>query len=287
MARQFAACHYETADGLRLYYRDYYSTSGSHEQTILCLPGLTRNSRDFERLAEQLPGSSRVLCPDFRGRGKSQYDPSWRNYHPQRYADDVLELLQQQSIDQIRIVGTSLGALVATLLAVHDSKLIKALVINDVGPEIALAGLTRIAATAGTLEKAQTFDQAIENTREHYESQLPDWQDADWRWYAGTTYRETRAGDYDLNYDRNIGRAIRAGVSAFPGDPWLAFDALAEVPTLLVRGEQSDIMTPAIAAKMRKRKPDLREVVVPNRGHAPILDEPEAVHEVCSFLLTP
>lgn len=275
---------YTSEDGLTLYFTDYQGPADTTLTPIICLPGLTRNSRDFEQLAAQLCTSHRVICPDFRGRGRSEYDPNWRNYHPARYASDVLGLLQHIDVDRVSLIGTSLGGLVSMLLASDRPELVAAVVLNDIGPEINASGLLRITATAGKLERADTFDAAMANTRANYEIALPDWSEADWRWYTGITYRQTESGDFDLNYDRGIGEAIRSGAAALAREPWSVFDALQETPTLLIRGELSDIMTAAIASRMQSRKPDLQVVAVRNRGHAPVLTEPEALNAITQFL---
>jgi len=284
MISLYSERYYESDDGLRLYFRDYAPRNDNGQAPVVCLPGLTRNSRDFDRLAGRLSDTCRVLCPDFRGRGLSDYDRQWKNYRPRQYALDVIRLLRHNDIGTARLIGTSLGGLVSMLLAELSPASIEAVVMNDIGPEVDPAGLSRIVASAGLLARASSFEEAVRYTRENYQQALPDWSDADWRWYAETTYRQTDEGDYDLNYDRGIGLAVRSGVAGLPGDPWSIFDALQSIPTMVLRGALSDILTPGIVARMRERKPDLLEVTVSNRGHAPILDEPEAYDAITSFL---
>lgn len=284
MPEQYSERYFDSADGLRLFFRDYSTPAGDGRVPVMCLPGLTRNSRDFERLALSLVHSCRVICPDLRGRGKSAYDPNWRNYNPARYAEDMLLLLGQLEIERVRLVGTSLGGMISMLLADAAPALVAAVVLNDIGPEIDPTGLVRIVAATGNLAPAVSFEDAIEKTRAYYQLALPDWSEANWRWYAQSTYRPIGNGAFDLNYDRNIGEAVRAGAATLPRDPWDIFNALANIPTLLVRGELSDIMSAQIAAKMCAVKPDLRVVTVSNRGHAPILDEAEARHALVDFL---
>jgi len=282
----YAERYYESDDGLRLYFRDYAPQRDVACAPVVCLPGLTRNSRDFEPLAARLSASWRILCPDFRGRGRSEYDPHWQNYNPRQYALDVIRLLRHAGVERARFIGTSLGGLVSMLLADLSPATIEAVVMNDIGPEINPVGLSRIVASAGLMARAGSFDEALRNTRANYEQALPGWTEADWRWYTETTYRQTESGEYDLNYDRGIGEAVRAGAAGLPRDPWAIFEALQAIPTMVICGALSDILTPEIVARMQQRKPDLRAVTVKNRGHAPILDEPEAYDAIATFLET-
>lgn len=272
----------ETADGLRLYYRDY--SRASTRTPVVCLPGLTRNSRDFEALAGRISETRRVISPDLRGRGKSQYDPDWRNYHPSQYATDLWMLLDALQLEEVIIVGTSLGGWLAMLMNHQRPGRIAGAVMNDIGPEADPTGLARIVASAGRLDVVATLAEAIEQAKSVYSIAFPDWNDEQWRVYTETTYRVLDDGRFDLNFDRNIGHAAREGVSGLDVDPWAMFDELASVPTLLIHGVLSDILTDPIIEKMRQRKPDLRVVPVRDRGHAPLLDEQEAVGAITEFL---
>ena len=273
---------FESDDGLRLYYRDYASDADAIP--VLCLPGLTRNSRDFAGLVSTVSTGRRVLCADLRGRGRSEHDPDWKNYNPYQYCDDTWRLLDTADVEQVVIVGTSLGGLMAMMMNHGQPSRVRAVVMNDIGPEMNPAGIERVVAGAGLLEAAHTFDQAIEQVKRNYELAFPDWDDAQWHRYTEITYCETPAGGYDLNYDRKIGHAARQGASGLTDDPWDLFASLADTPTLVVHGEISDILTVEIIDRMRARKPDLGVATVGNRGHAPLLDEPEAVDAISTFL---
>jgi pimeloyl-ACP methyl ester carboxylesterase len=273
---------YHSDDGLRLYSRDY---PGPEEKTpVLCLPGLTRNCRDFEALATRLASERRVLCPDFRGRGESQYDADWTNYNPARYAEDTWRLLEQLQVERVTIVGTSLGGWLSMLLGHQQPGRVAAVVMNDIGPEANPGGIARVIEGAGRLDRVATLDEAVAETKRFYQAAFPDWDDERWRAFVAITYRETGQGDFDLNFDRNIGHAAREGVSGLDVDPWILFDSIRDVPTLLVHGALSDILTEDIIRKMCDRKPDLRVARVPNRGHAPLLDEKEAVDAISRFM---
>jgi len=273
-----------TADGLRLFCRDYENQAD--RIPVLCLPGLTRNSLDFAGLASQLCRSRRVVCPDLRGRGRSEYDPEWRNYNPATYAADTWQLLDELGIDKVAIVGTSLGGWMAMLMHQQRPQRVAAAVINDIGPEANPEGIARILASAGRLDKVATRAEAVAQVRGVYDVAFPDWTEAQWQAYTETTYRPAQGGGFDLNFDRNIGHAAREGVSGLDIDPWSMFDGLVNVPTLLIHGALSDILTAAIIERMRARKPDLAVVSVANRGHAPLLDEQEAVDAIATFLET-
>lgn len=282
--QRFEEGYFNSSDGLRLYFRDYAQAPSTDRAPILCLPGLTRNSRDFDPLAERLAGDRRVISPDLRGRGMSEYDAHWSNYHPAQYVADIWLLFNLLEISEVVVIGTSLGGWMAMSMASERPEAITAAVINDIGPEANPAGLARVKAAAGNLDKVEDFAQAVVQTRSCYEVAFPDWTADQWDWYTETTYQKTSDGQYDLNYDRNIGHAVRQGVSDLRQDPWHLFDGLLKIPTVLLRGELSDILTEEIALKMRQRKPDLHIVTVPNRGHAPLLDEPEAINAISRFV---
>jgi pimeloyl-ACP methyl ester carboxylesterase len=282
MTRDFEDRYFTSADGLRLYCRDYAGPSDA--VPVLCLPGLTRNSRDFAALAAWLSGERRVVCPDFRGRGKSDYDPEWRNYHPAQYAADTWGLLDELGLDKVVLIGTSLGGWMAMLMNYQQAGRIAAAIMNDIGPEANPEGIARVTAGAGRLDRVSTIEEAIAQAKGIYEIAFPDWDDEQWRIYTETTYRQTDDGHFDLNFDRNIGHAAREGVSGLTVEPWDLFDSLRDVPTLVIHGELSDILTENIILKMQQRKPDLRVAGVSNRGHAPLLDEKEAVDAIETFL---
>lgn len=273
--------YYDSADGLRLFYREY-----GRDRTgapVLCLPGLTRNSRDFEDLAAHLSARHRVVAPDLRGRGYSQHDPDWRNYHPGTYVSDVLALLDHLGIDRVVVIGTSLGGLIAMAMALRHRARIAGAVLNDIGPEIAAAGLERIQAYTGRLPPVRSWEEAVAQTREVYAAWWPGLSDEAWLRMARRAYREQENGSPVLDMDPAIGRAVRE-LGPQAGDPWQAFDALRGLPVLVLRGEMSDILSGEILGRMQARNPDLVAVTVPRRGHVPLLDEPESLEAIDDFL---
>jgi len=279
------ACYFESTDGLQLYYREFGSDNAG--TPIICLPGLTRNSRDFEDLAnylsEDIGDARRVITPDLRGRGFSDHDPEWRNYHPGTYVQDTWTLLDTLGIEKIIVIGTSLGGLCAMAMSAQHPGRLAGVVMNDIGPEIDPVGLARVQEYTGRVPPVASWDEAAEQARQIYGEWLPGLSDDDWRKMAWRAYRENEKGIPQLDIDSNIGEAVR-NVGPQKGDPWALFDTLRETPVLLLRGLMSDILSEDIVDKMTARKPDLEVVRVADRGHVPLLDEPECLAAIESFL---
>jgi pimeloyl-ACP methyl ester carboxylesterase len=270
-------------DGLRMYCREY-GAEHRGRPAVLCLPGLTRNCRDFESLARGLSNQWRVLTPDLRGRGRSDYDPTYANYQPLTYVADVGELLQQRGEPRVVLVGTSLGGLIAMLMGALNPAALAGVVLNDVGPEINPAGLARIAGYVGKLPPVRSWEDAAAQACLVNRASLPDYTHEDWMRFAHATYRDDGQGRPVLDMDPKIGDAMREAPSGAAPDLWPLYGMLAKVPTLAIRGETSDILSPATFATMLERKPDLRTLVVPSRGHAPTLDEPQCRAGIRAFL---
>ena len=278
----FREQHWTSPDGLELYTR-VYDAALAVAPTVLCLPGLTRNSRDFEALAPHLAARYRVICPDLRGRGRSARDPQWRNYHPGTYVRDVQALLDALGLDRVAIIGTSLGGLLAMLLAVRLPQRISGIVVNDIGPEADPRGIERIRGYAGALPPVHTWDEAIAQYRQVNARAWPGLTDEQWGIVTRRSYREDVSGVPVLDFDPMIGEAIRSA-PAVPADLWPVFAQLRALAMLVIRGELSDILSPEILERMRREKPDLESLTVPGRGHAPLLDEPEALGAIDRFL---
>lgn len=281
MAKVDNAHYYRSSDGLKLYYREFGSNNSG--TPVICLPGLTRNSRDFEDLAIHIASRRRVLTPDLRGRGYSEYDPNWKNYHPTTYVNDAWQLLDHLAIDTVLVIGTSLGGLCAMGMAATNAQRLAGVIMNDIGPDVHAAGLDRIKEYTGRTKPVTNWDEAVVQTRELYGDWLPGLSDADWRKMAWKAYREGTDGIPRVDCDSNIGRAAREA-EVLQADPWALFAALADVPTMLLWGEMSDILTQDIVDKMVAVKADLDVVAIPNRGHAPLLDEPQSMAAIDRFL---
>ncbi|MDJ0657175.1 MAG: alpha/beta hydrolase [Xanthomonadales bacterium] len=265
--------------GVRLHYRDYPSESSL--TPVLCLHGLTRNSRDFHEAASWMQASRRVICPDQRGRGDSASDPEWKNYHPSTYVQDMFALLDQLEIDRCIVLGTSLGGLMAMLMAGQQPQRLAGVILNDVGPELNPEGIARVVAYVGQQPPVTSWEDAAEQCREAYGLSFPDWTRDDWLAHARRGYREDADG-VRLDFDLNIGRALRE-VGGTLDDPWVLFEAVT-MPCLLLRGSLSDILTRDLAGKMKQRMPSMLWQEIPNRGHAPMLDEPESREAIARFL---
>lgn len=276
--------YYRSSDGLQLFYQDFRSQAAGELPPVICLPGLTRNSLDFVDLGALLSKRRRVITTDLRGRGRSEYGPDRSHYHPGQYVADIWQLLDHLGVSKVAVIGTSLGGLMAMLMAYERSSAISAAVMNDVGPDINPVGIKRVIAGAGTSPPVADWDEAVVQVRRTYQLAYPDWSDANWQEHTRKTYVRSDDGSFDLRLDRNVGVAAREGVSGVRHDPWLLFDALLATPLLVLRGENSDIFSADTLQKMKRRNPDLTAVVVPNRGHAPNLNEPEAIDAIEKFL---
>ena len=282
----FLDVYYRSEDGLRLYARDYPcrdTTVGSPE-TILCMHGLTRNSADFAGLAIHLSERYRVISVDNRGRGRSDYDRNAANYTPATYVRDMFRLLDELGISQVILCGTSMGGLMSFIMTAMQPERIRGLIINDICPEIDPVGLERIKSYVGQSAPVRNWEEAIAQARAINEIAFPDFTDAEWEEFARGLYREEN-GVPVLAYDPAISQPMAdEGSSAVPPDLWPLFDAITARPMLVIRGESSDILAPASVDTMREKKPDLAFVEVPNRGHAPTLNEPVARRAIDIFL---
>jgi pimeloyl-ACP methyl ester carboxylesterase len=287
MTQTFAERRWSSADGLSLFARDYAAGSGTAKLPVIAIHGLTRNSADFDSIAPLIAQSGRrVLAVDIRGRGQSDRARDPMTYQPLTYAQDVLALMRDLGIERAVFLGTSMGGLITMALAAIRSKVIAAAIINDVGPEVSPVGLARIAAYAGQPVEINNWADAAAYARKLNEVALPHLSDADWDAFARRTFRMGTEGTPIPDYDPDIMAPIRAaGAKALVPNLWPFFTRLAKGrPALLVRGETSDLLSPEIAAKMRKRAPKMDFVEVPGVGHAPMLDEPEAKAAIFPFL---
>ena len=282
MSPVFTEATFESDDGLNLYYRDYAAQGGAHTPA-LCLTGLTRNCRDYEDLAPHIAGHHRVICPDPRGRGRSDYDPNVANYHPGTYVQDTLKLMDLLGLEKAIIIGTSMGGLMAMIMSAMAPERIAGTIFNDVGPEVSEEGIERIKSYVGVPTVAADWDEAAATVRAFAADLYPDFDDADWIRFARRIFREDGAGKIVPDYDPKIAEGLAAG-SAVPPDLWPLFDAVSQRPLLVIRGAHSDILSADTLARMQKRSPEMRVAVVPARGHAPTLDEPDAVAAIDAFL---
>jgi pimeloyl-ACP methyl ester carboxylesterase len=276
----FAARTVSARDGLRLFYRDY-GERHRDRASLLCLPGLARNSKDFHELARRHAGRRRAIAPDYRGRGRSEWDPDWRNYQPRVYLDDLWQVTAASGLERAVVVGTSLGGALAMALGVLQPSTLAGVVLNDIGPEIGGAGVTRILAYIGRDRPQPDWPSAAR----HLQSLLPMLSiksEADWLRFARATYREGADGVLHFDWDPAIVRPLSRPQE--PVDLWALFRSLAQIPLLLIRGGASDVLSEATVRRMREAHPRMIEVVLAGVGHAPSLSEPESVQAIDAFL---
>jgi pimeloyl-ACP methyl ester carboxylesterase len=268
-----------TPDGLSLAYLD----EGEGSPTILCLPGLTRNAADFDELAAALGGRHRLIRLTLRGRGASDRDPNFENYNVAVEARDVVAFLDALGLGRVVVVGTSRGGLIAMFLGAFARDRLAGVLLNDVGPELADEGLANIMSYLGVPPRAGSFPEVAGALRARLGARFPGLPDAKWESLARRWFDQGPDG-LVLNYDPRIRDAFEAQSRKEAVDLWPLFDTLAGVPLAVVRGANSDLLTPATVERMRERRPDLIVAEVPDRGHVPFLDEPEALAALDALL---
>ncbi|HQW07747.1 MAG TPA: alpha/beta hydrolase [Steroidobacteraceae bacterium] len=284
---------WRSRDGLTLFARDHSPAAmpgppgAALRVPVVCIPGLTRNSLDFDLVAPWIASlGRRVLAVDLRGRGESDRDPNPRHYQPPTYADDLAALLGELAIPRAIFLGTSLGGLVSMAFAVRHPRLLAGAVLNDVGPEIDPAGAARIRGYVGKAPPIESWEGAVAYAKLINGAALPHYTDADWDAMARRMFRRSAAGPPQLNYDPRILQP--AGPLTMRIAQWLAWGAFRKLahkrPLLLLRGAQSDILAPHTVARMRRAAPALRYTEVPGVGHAPMLSEPAARTALQAFL---
>jgi pimeloyl-ACP methyl ester carboxylesterase len=268
-------------DGLKLYFRDY-GDALSPRAPLLCLSGLVRNSADFADVAERHAGERRVIAPDYRGRGRSDYDSNWRRYDPFVYVNDLAHLIAATGLERMIVLGTSLGAALAMGLAVMKPTAIAAVVLNDFGPEVMGDGLGRILDYVGRDHPQRDWASAVGYLRELL-PHLSIRTEEGWLKLARGTFREGPDGLLHVDWDIRLARRL-AQVSGAVPDLWPYFRALARVPVLAVRGELSDVLSTETFERMALAKPDLERVTVRHAGHTPTLSEPDAAAALDDFI---
>jgi len=252
------------------------------------LPGLARSGADFDELAAALANDPqrprRVLAIDSRGRGRSDYDPNPANYNLAVELGDVLAVLTALGIGQAAFVGTSRGGLLTMLLATARPAAIAGCVLNDIGPEIDMTGLLRIKGYVGKLPEPTNFADAARIMKQVMGEQFPKLSDQAWRAWAHRSYKEV-GGRLVPDYDIKLATTL---AELDPNKPlpsmWKEFDALAGVPMMVVRGANSDILSPATLSAMQARHPRMQSIEVPDQGHAPLLAEPEVIGKIAAFV---
>jgi len=282
MPADFEDYFYPRADGrLQLYARDY----GGEGPALLMMHGLTRNSADFGDLAVRLAGRYRVVAVDQRGRGQSDYDTEPANYTPAIYCGDMLALIARLELDRPVLIGTSMGGLMAMIMGSMAPAAYRGIVLNDVGPVLEQSGLDRITGYIGKTAAVTDWQSAAAYCRDTSGYAFPGYDEDDWMAFAGRLFIEDEAGVPRLAYDPVIANGLQGDEpSAVPPDLWPLWDALKPIPILAVRGAISDILSAETLAEMGERHPGMEAIEVAGVGHAPMLDEPEAVTAIEAFL---
>lgn len=264
--------YWSSVDGVKLHARDY--PGDENVPPLLCLPGRTRNARDYEAVATRLEGRRRVIAMNLRGRSESGYAKDPTTYTTATYVDDVRAGLEALGVERVVAVGTSLGGVVAMLVARAAPGLMVGALLNDIGPEVEAAGIGRIRGAVGRAGSYPTWMHAARAVGETYGDVYPDWGIEDWLAMAKRLYRLTGTGRVVLDYDQRIAEPFRAEPT---GWLWEALAALRDVPVLILRGERSDVLSAPVAGRMVATLDRAELVTVPRVGHSPTLGEPVAM----------
>jgi pimeloyl-ACP methyl ester carboxylesterase len=282
--------HFFTApDGLKLHVRAY-GTRATSALPVVCLPGLARTGADFHRLASALADDAErprcVLALDYRGRGLSDYDNNPDNYSLSVELTDVLSVLAALEIGKAIFIGTSRGGLLAMLLGSVRPAVLAGVVLNDIGPVIEPRGLARIKGYVGQLSEPKSFEEAAESLRQLFRAQFSALSTDDWMELARCMFHE-QGGRIIPDYDPKLAHVLREVDIERPLPPlWKEFDSLAHVPLLIIRGANSDLLSPATVEAMRARRAQCETLVVPDQGHAPLLTDHATISRIGAFVRT-
>lgn len=282
----FTSRFFEAPDGLRLHARDY-GRAEADAPTVLCLPGLARTTADFDALARHLVATDparRVLALDYRGRGLSARDPDPANYDIPVELADILAVLDALGVAEAVLVGTSRGGLHTMILSAVRPTLIRGAVLNDIGPVVEASGLARIRGYVGKLRQPASWEDAVAILRDIAATQFTGLSDADWLAYAQATFEED-GGVFRPLYDPALmNNLAKLDLNAVP-TLWPQFEALGRVPVLVIRGENSELLSPVTAAAMTARLPDCTLLTVPGQGHAPLLTDMPTMMAIERFVV--
>lgn len=269
-------------DGLRLHYRDYAGSAA--RPPIICIPGLTRNARDFEGVADRLAGEWRLICVELRGRGESAYAKDPMSYVPLTYLQDLEALIRELKLERFVLFGTSLGGIITMLLAMSDNSRIAGALLNDVGPELDPRGIERIRSYVGRSQSWPTWLHAARYFSESQRINYPRWSLDDWLVFAKRLCKLGPNGRIVFDYDMRIAEPMKLPSGSAGLDLWPAFSALKSVPSLVLRGELSDLLTDGTVVKMKSVSEALESATISGVGHAPTLEEPEALEAIDGLL---
>lgn len=287
-APHFQSRFYSAPDGLKLHLRDF-GPRISTQTPVVCLPGLARTAADFDLLATAISSGRagpprRVVSIDYRGRGLSDRDPNWKNYDIFVESGDIVSMLAATGIENAIFVGTSRGGLHTMVLAASRPALLRAVVMNDIGPIIEPLGLARIRGYVGKLPAPNSWKDAIDLFRRIAGAQFTGLKEADWEAYARLTFEE-KNGVFTTRYDPMLMKGLEAlDIEAPLPKLWPQFEGLRHVPLLVIRGENSDLLSPATLEEMIARHPRAEAYIVPGQGHAPLLLDDASISRICAFV---
>lgn len=284
----FVDIYYTARDGLKLYGRKYpaQSAAGNKRMPVVCLAGLSRNSKDFHQIAVAVSTHSSqdrpVYTLDYRGRGKSEFDANWRNYALQVELHDVLDFLTLNDLHKSIIFGTSRGGLLAMIIGAAQPTVLGGVILNDIGPVLEVAGLTRIAGYVGRTPTPHSWQHAADLIKRHNKAHFPKISDEQWIAVAKQWFNEDN-GQPVPGYDHKLAQALAALKGKIP-DLWPQFETLKHVPLLVLRGANSDILSAKTVEEMLRRHPRAQSCTVADEGHAPLLHDAATQDTVIDFM---
>lgn len=265
--------YFVNPDGLKQHYRDY-DTAGPDAPVVLCMPGLTRNARDFADIADHLADRCRLICVEQRGRGLSEWDPDPSRYMPLTYVADMMALLKHIGVTKVIALGTSLGGIMTIMMQAMHPGTLKAAILNDIGPEVDPKGIARIKSYVGKGTPPTSWEEALAAVKRSNAGVYPNFSEEDWLSYTRNLY-EDRDGTPVVMYDPAISQNFESESSQSAPDLWPLFQAMHNIPTVVLRGEISDILSAATLDRMASEHPDCVPVTVPGLGHVPLMREDE------------
>ena len=286
-APEFEDFFYSAQDGLRLHAR-IYGDENRGKLPVVCLPGLTRNAADFHELALQLTREAiprRVIAFDYRGRGRSQYDRDWRRYDIMVETADLLAGLTTLDIEHAAFIGTSRGGLIIHVLAAMRPGAMKAVVLNDVGPVIEGAGLAQIRTYLERAPKPSNWEDAVAIQRMAAGDTFPALEDDDWERMTRAIFREDKKGRIVPDYDRRLLQTVKAVDFSKPlPEAWPQFIGLRKIPSMVIRGENSKLLSAETVSRMKEVHRKLETVTVAGQGHAPLLETGDLPGRIARFI---
>ncbi len=287
MSTQFRDVFCQSADGLKLHAK-VIGPDDSTALPVLCLPGLTRTTDDFDDIARAIATSSstprKVVAIDYRGRGLSDYDPDPAKYAVPVELGDVLAIAASLGISRAILLGTSRGGLISMAMAAAQPKLLAGVILNDIGPALEIDGLMKIKGYIANPPPRKTWDEAAHGLKELFGTVFPSLTDDEWTAWARRAFREKAGGGLERTYDLKISHTLD-GLD--PSNPlpqvWELFDAMAGVPLMLIHGALSDLLSVQGVKDMVTRRPDIDLVTVADQGHAPLLADKPTMDRIVAF----